>query len=174
MTWLPRTYGSECKNGTPTPFHGDYYRILDKQGRNAPGGAKRYVVDGKMTNGFGFLAYQDRIKSATPTLHITHHIERERHLSCTHPASGGINLNRSAGKEVVQKMLPGTCYRTLILHLVEHEWQAVHLEDEGAAMISKCRWGAPEFPEFPTIPNSCPRLTNSPRFGITLPFLRCA
>ena len=45
------------ENGTPTPFHGYYYRILDKQGRNAPGGAKRYIVDGKMTNGFAFVAY---------------------------------------------------------------------------------------------------------------------
>jgi hypothetical protein len=45
------------ENGAPTPFHGYYYRILDRQGRNAPGGAKRYIVDGKMTNGFAFVAY---------------------------------------------------------------------------------------------------------------------
>jgi hypothetical protein len=41
----------------PIPFHGYYYKILTGQGRNAPGGAKKYVVDGKMTNGFAFLAY---------------------------------------------------------------------------------------------------------------------
>jgi hypothetical protein len=43
--------------GSPIPFHGYYYRILTKQGRNAPGGAKNYLVDGKMTKGFAFIAY---------------------------------------------------------------------------------------------------------------------
>lgn len=43
--------------GNPVPFHGYYYKVLTGQGRNAPGGAKKYVVDGKMTNGFAFLAY---------------------------------------------------------------------------------------------------------------------
>jgi hypothetical protein len=41
----------------PIPFHGYYYKILTEQGGNAPGGAKKYLVDGKMTNGFAFLAY---------------------------------------------------------------------------------------------------------------------
>jgi hypothetical protein len=41
----------------PIPFHGYYYKVLTGQGRNAPGGAKKYLVDGKMTNGFAFLAY---------------------------------------------------------------------------------------------------------------------
>ncbi|WP_260473132.1 DUF2950 domain-containing protein [Edaphobacter aggregans] len=40
----------------PTPFHG-YYRILKAQGPHAPGGAKEYVKDGKMTGGFAILAY---------------------------------------------------------------------------------------------------------------------
>ena len=39
------------------PFHGYYYRILTGQGANVPGGAKSYIVDGKMTGGFAFLAY---------------------------------------------------------------------------------------------------------------------
>jgi len=39
------------------PFHGYYYRILSRQGKNAPGGAKDYLVDGKMTQGFAFIAY---------------------------------------------------------------------------------------------------------------------
>jgi hypothetical protein len=39
------------------PFHGYYYRILSRQGKNAPSGAKDYLVDGKMTEGFAFLAY---------------------------------------------------------------------------------------------------------------------
>ena len=43
--------------GNPVPFHGYYYKVLTKQGKHAPGGAKNYLVDGKMTNGFAFLAY---------------------------------------------------------------------------------------------------------------------
>jgi Protein of unknown function (DUF2950) len=43
--------------GTPIPFHGYYYKVLTSQGKNAPGGAKNYLVDGKMTKGYAFLAY---------------------------------------------------------------------------------------------------------------------
>jgi hypothetical protein len=39
------------------PFHGYYYRILTAQGSHAFGGAKDYVIDGKMTGGFGIVAY---------------------------------------------------------------------------------------------------------------------
>jgi len=41
----------------PQPFNGYYYRILTKQGGAAKGGAKDYIVDGKMTGGFAILAY---------------------------------------------------------------------------------------------------------------------
>jgi hypothetical protein len=39
------------------PFHGYFYRIITAQGAAAPGGAKSYIVDGKMTGGFAFVAY---------------------------------------------------------------------------------------------------------------------
>src|SRR5271169_2285607 len=38
-------------------FHGYYFRILSNQGDKAKGGAKDYVIDGKMTGGFAFVAY---------------------------------------------------------------------------------------------------------------------
>ncbi len=41
----------------PIPFHGYYYRVLTRQGKNPPGGAKDYLEQGKMTQGFAFLAY---------------------------------------------------------------------------------------------------------------------
>lgn len=44
-------------SGRPAPFHGYYYKVLTGQGADAPGGASDYVVDGKMTRGFAFLAY---------------------------------------------------------------------------------------------------------------------
>jgi hypothetical protein len=40
-----------------TPYHGYYYRILTRQGPNAPGGVLNYVVRGKMIGGFALLAY---------------------------------------------------------------------------------------------------------------------
>jgi hypothetical protein len=48
----------------PRPFHGYYYRILDRQGRHAPGGAKGYMVNGKMTRGFAFVAYPAEYRSS--------------------------------------------------------------------------------------------------------------
>lgn len=39
------------------PYHGYYFRILTRQGQHAPGGARSYIVDGRMTEGFGLLAY---------------------------------------------------------------------------------------------------------------------
>jgi hypothetical protein len=41
----------------PRPFRGYYYRILNRQGRHAPGGVKNYLVNGKLTGGFAFVAY---------------------------------------------------------------------------------------------------------------------
>jgi len=41
----------------PQPFNGYYFLILTKQGETAKGGAKDYVVNGKMTGGFAILAY---------------------------------------------------------------------------------------------------------------------
>src|SRR5208282_1968655 len=47
----------EGYHGTATPFHGYAYRILTSQGKDAPGGAKDYLADGKLTGGFAFIAY---------------------------------------------------------------------------------------------------------------------
>ena len=41
----------------PQPYHGYYFRILKAQGKNAPGGAYDYVVNGKMIGGFALVAY---------------------------------------------------------------------------------------------------------------------
>lgn len=43
--------------GEHVPFNGYMFRILTSQGRHAPGGAKDYIVDGKMSAGFAFVAY---------------------------------------------------------------------------------------------------------------------
>jgi hypothetical protein len=41
----------------PQPFDGYLFRILTRQGDKAKGGAKDYLVNGKMTGGFAVLAY---------------------------------------------------------------------------------------------------------------------
>jgi hypothetical protein len=46
------------------PFQGYYFRLLKGQGANAPGGARSYIVDGKMTGGFAFLAYPAEYRSS--------------------------------------------------------------------------------------------------------------
>ena len=43
--------------GGRQPFHGYYYKILTRQGANAPGGALDYVVKGRMIGGFALVAY---------------------------------------------------------------------------------------------------------------------
>jgi len=58
------TSDSAAQDAGPTPFRGYYYRILTRQGKGAPGGAKNYVVDGKMTGGFAFVAYPALYRSS--------------------------------------------------------------------------------------------------------------
>ena len=41
----------------PRPYYGYYFRILTRQGENASGGAKDYIVGDHMTGGFALLAY---------------------------------------------------------------------------------------------------------------------
>ncbi len=41
----------------PIPYHGYYYRILTRQGANAPGGPRDYIVDGHMRGGFALVAF---------------------------------------------------------------------------------------------------------------------
>ena len=52
------------RDGTPTPYRGYYFHILTGQGKNASGGAKNYVENGKMTEGFAFVAYPAEYRSS--------------------------------------------------------------------------------------------------------------
>lgn len=49
--------GYKVGGGEPQPYHGYYYRILTRQGPNAPGGEMDYVINGKMIGGFALVAY---------------------------------------------------------------------------------------------------------------------
>jgi hypothetical protein len=57
-------YSSKAEEGSHTPYRGYYFRVLTRQGKNAPGGAKNYVVDGKMTVGFAVVAFPAEYRSS--------------------------------------------------------------------------------------------------------------
>lgn len=49
--------GLTIKPDAAQPFYGYFFRRLDSQGSAAKGGAKQYVVNGKATGGFAYIAY---------------------------------------------------------------------------------------------------------------------
>ena len=51
------TEGYNATGNGHTAFHGYYFKMLDGQTANAPGGAMQYVVNGKRTGGFAVVAY---------------------------------------------------------------------------------------------------------------------
>jgi DUF2950 family protein len=55
------------------PFRGYHFRILTRQGKNAPGGAYNYVINGRMIAGFAMVAYPDQYgDSGVMTFIISH------------------------------------------------------------------------------------------------------
>jgi hypothetical protein len=56
---LAAASGESYQPDTPdhSPFRGYLYLILTSQGSHAPGGAKDYRVEGKLTGGFAIVAY---------------------------------------------------------------------------------------------------------------------
>ena len=57
MVAAARAEGYKRRATGRTPYHGYYYKILESQGPAAPGGALDYVVNDKMTLGFGVVAW---------------------------------------------------------------------------------------------------------------------
>jgi len=49
--------GYKVQAQSPQPFHGYYFHMMTRQGKNAQGGAKDYISGGKMVRGFAFVAY---------------------------------------------------------------------------------------------------------------------
>jgi hypothetical protein len=50
--------------GSHGPYNGYSFRILKSQGRHAPGGTMNYILNGKMTAGFAFVAYPVEYRSS--------------------------------------------------------------------------------------------------------------
>jgi hypothetical protein len=50
--------------GPSQPYRGYFFHTLTSQGKDASGGAKPYLVNGKMTGGFAFVAYPAEYRSS--------------------------------------------------------------------------------------------------------------
>ena len=46
-----------ASDSEPQPFHGYYFKILTRQGKNAPGGRYDYIINGNMIGGFALVAW---------------------------------------------------------------------------------------------------------------------
>jgi DUF2950 family protein len=55
------------------PYHGYYYKILTKQGRNVSGGALDYIVRGRMIGGFALVAYPAEYRNSGVMTFIVNH-----------------------------------------------------------------------------------------------------
>jgi hypothetical protein len=55
---------AKSRDSAPVPYRGYYFHVLTSQGSNGPGGAKSYIVNGKMTGGFAFVAYPAEYRSS--------------------------------------------------------------------------------------------------------------
>ena len=66
-------YNVESSGDQPIPYYGYYYRILKGQGKDAPGGAYDYMVNGKMIGGFALVAYPATYASSGIMTFIVNH-----------------------------------------------------------------------------------------------------
>ena len=55
------------------PYHGYYFKVLTRQGPNAPGGALDYVVRGNMIGGFALVAYPAEYRNSGVMTFLVNH-----------------------------------------------------------------------------------------------------
>ena len=81
---------------TRTPFHGYFYRILESQGSNAPGGAYDYIVKGAMAGGFALVAYPAQYENSGIMTFIVNH--------------DGVVYQKNLGKDTEKAALKMSCF----------------------------------------------------------------
>ena len=98
--------GYSAKPDAHQPFHGYYFRMLTRQGSNAPGGAKDYVVDGKMVGGFAFVAYPAEYGNSGVMTFIMNQdgvlLQKDLGKTTTETASAMTEFNPDASWTIVQ------------------------------------------------------------------------
>lgn len=55
--WFAAADPKAAGRSVGSPYHGYYFRLLTAQGKNAPGGARNYLANGKLIGGAALLAY---------------------------------------------------------------------------------------------------------------------
>ncbi len=55
---------AQSQQGALTPYRGYYFHILTGEGKNGSGSGRSYLVNGKMTEGFAFVAYPAEYRSS--------------------------------------------------------------------------------------------------------------
>lgn len=66
--------GYRRSSGERTPYHGYYYRILTRQGPDAPGGSIDFVAQDRMIGGFGVIAWPAEYgNSGIKSFIVSHH-----------------------------------------------------------------------------------------------------
>jgi Protein of unknown function (DUF2950) len=63
-------YPGQMLNRSLAPYQGYFFRILSSQGAEAPGGAKEYMRNGRMAEGFALIAWPARYASSGITSFI--------------------------------------------------------------------------------------------------------
>ena len=66
-------YARPRQGDRPEPYHGYLFRILERQGPNAPGGAVDYVVNGRMIGGWAAIATPYRYGSTGIMTFVINH-----------------------------------------------------------------------------------------------------
>jgi hypothetical protein len=99
--------GYSAKPEGHTPFHGYYFRMLKGQSDKAPAGAKDYLVNGKMTGGFAFVAYPAEYGNSGVMTFIVNQdgvlLQKDLGKSTTETASTMSEFDPDAGWSPVQE-----------------------------------------------------------------------
>jgi hypothetical protein len=64
VAWAVADEYAKSRGAEAVPYRGYYFHLLTSQGKDSPGGAKSYIVNGKMTEGFAFVAYPAEYQSS--------------------------------------------------------------------------------------------------------------
>lgn len=105
------------KDSTPTPYRGYYFHILTRQGKDAPGSAKDFVVNGKMTEGFAFVAYPAEYRSSGVMTFVV--------------GTDGVIYQKDLGKKT------GAVAKTMMDYNPNSTWQKVEAPQEESATWQK-------------------------------------
>jgi Protein of unknown function (DUF2950) len=99
--------GYSAKPDAHTAFHGYYFHMLKRQGSHAPGGAKEYMGQGKMVNGFAFVAYPAEYRNSGVMTFIINQdgvlLQKDLGNSTTEIASTMSEFDPDAGWSPVQE-----------------------------------------------------------------------